>query len=457
MDHRRRSLAWARNALLFLCALAASAPAAENVAWVDDYSKAVAQARAESKLLLVVDVSDDFLSGTSDSPQAKMYAALATSDSRVNELLAARFVCTFRAVGRPQCIEFVPPPAAPASPATADGRSPRPSGSKPPSSKTGTILPALIEEFALAYVCLPSERVLHFIPGFVRSEELLRELEWADATNRDRLQAPPAEKDWFVRQRHLAAALPVNLKAFEERFESKWSIDSRTPKVQDRHDLSEVIRAAREIRDEALLARLKSNWPAGADRQVLLTALLAHGGLEPALAHLTLAEFPLPPLADLDRMLFEAASGGHYWRQSPRREKLLAWWNEQAAAGAHRLLVVADHPNYVDFVRAPEALRWPATSPDVKPNLVHFAAQHLSLDELAQLSLDARLDLKMRFQAADGPPRYLIYDGRGFRIAELSAREGTTKRLAEALAAVVTSGDLAASARARGGTIDERN
>ena len=456
MDHRLARRDGALALVLIFCAAISSARAADVVAWVADYSEAVAQARSESKLLLVVDISDDFLSGTPDSPQAKMYAALATADSRVSELLAARFVCTFRAVGRPQCIEFVPPPAAPAT-TSAEARGSRSPGGKPPSSKTGSILPALIEEFALAYVCLPSERVLHFIPGFVRSEELLRELEWADATNRDRLQAPPTEKEWFVRQRHLAAALPVHRKAFDERYGTKWSEDARMPKAQDRHDLSEAIRTARDIRDEALLARLKSNWPAGADRQVLLTALLAHGALEPALAHLVLAEFPLPPLGDMERTLFEAVSSGHYWRESPRRARLLAWWNEQAAAGAHRLLVVADHPNYVDFVRAPETLKWPPTSPDVKPHLVHFAAQHVSLDELAQLSLDARLDLKMRFQAADGPPRYLIYDGRGFRIAEFSAREGTTKRLGEALAAVVTSGDLAASARARGGTTDERN
>jgi hypothetical protein len=431
--------------LVAFCAVSTST-AADATLWVDDFAAAAQQARTQSKLLLVVDVADDFLAGTAQSPQAQLYSALATSDSRVAKLLADRFVCTFRAVGRPESIQFVPPvkEAAGSRPAT---------GSR--AKKTEVVPPPLpVEEFALAYVCLPGERVLHFIPGFVTADELLLELEWADAANRDRLQAPPTEKLWFIRQRHLAAARPNHREPFAKRYESKWLEDARAPLAQKPHDLLAAIRTARDIRDAALLARLKSNWPATVDRQMLLEALASHAALEPALAHLVLAEFPLPPLAELERTLFEVASGGHYWRESPRREALQSWWTEHGQAGAHRLLVVADHPIYADYVQAAEPLKWPPTSPDVKPHLVHFAAQHLTLDELAQLSADANLE-PIRFQAADGPPRYLIYDSRGFRIVEISAREGTTKRLAQALAAVVSSGDLAASVRAKGGSSDE--
>src|SRR5438552_7774984 len=51
------------------------------------------------------------------------------------------------------------------------------------------------------------------------------------------------------------------------------------------------------------------SWTTPDEQRALLAALAVHGGLEPALAHLVLAEFPLPRLAEVERTLYEALSG----------------------------------------------------------------------------------------------------------------------------------------------------
>ena len=130
---------------------------------VADRAAALRQAWKQDKLLLVIDLSADFLAGTDQSPEWKLYRSLALTDPRVAELLAARFVVTNRQVGQSAGLQFA-----------ADNKE----------------RPAAASEYALAFVCSPSERVLHFIPGLVSADELLRELEWADASNAGRLRYP---------------------------------------------------------------------------------------------------------------------------------------------------------------------------------------------------------------------------------------------------------------------------
>jgi hypothetical protein len=242
-------------------------PAAEGPEWFADRAQAAKQASQQDKLLLAVDMAGDSSVNTSDSADGSLYRSLAMGDRRVREFLASRYVVTFRQVG---------------------------------SSSPG---------FAVAFICLPSQRVLHFVPGLVSSAELLQELTWAAECNGARLRASPAEKEWFVREQHLAAANRAHLKAFQKRHGSKWHDGFQTPATQTRNDLLAVIRDARAVRDQLLLARLQTTWTNPADHGLLLTALASHGGLEPVLAHLVLSEFPLVPLAELEQPLFEFAAG----------------------------------------------------------------------------------------------------------------------------------------------------
>lgn len=445
MDHRRCGRLWAVSLLVASCA-AGLAGAADAGPWVTDYPSAVRQAREQAKLLFVLDVSDDFLAGQSpegqaEPPQAKLYRALAMSDPRVAKLLAERYVCTVRAVGQASAIQMLP---------AKDERLPTKVSRK---SVSEDLPPASSGDFALAYVCLPSGHVLHFVPGFVSAEQLLEELQWADAINRDRLRAPPTEKRWFIRQRHLAAAHPVYLKAFRDNYTTRWLEGFQAPKLQSDHDLREAARVACRIRQRDLVERLKANWAAESHKK-LIAALAAHGGLEPGLAHLVLAEFPLPLLEDVQCPLYQAASLQRYWQVPPGRESLRTWWEMTATIGGGRLLVVADDPYLTAQVVPREELDWSLVAGAMGPDLKQFAVREVTLDELALLVHDADLE-PIQFRPSDGPPRYLIHDTRGFRLAELSARDGTTKRLAQVLHALVNSGDLAAATGAERGDDDE--
>ncbi|HEX5106631.1 MAG TPA: hypothetical protein VFV87_22580, partial [Pirellulaceae bacterium] len=360
-----RAAAWA----LLACCAGLDLPAAEPATWHEAYPAALAEAQSESKLLLIVDVADDFTRVKADGPQAKLYRSLALADKRVAGLLAAHFVTAFRPVGPPACLQLL---------SGDDETRPRPA-SRTASAAPGP--PPDAGEYAIAYVCLPGERVLHCIPGFVTADELLKELQWAVEANDERLRAPPTEKLWFLRQRHLAAALPRHVEPFAELYESRWKKDFQAPATQSANDLATAIRVAQTVREHSLAARLKSVLPAGESREQFLKVLSAHGGLEMTLAHLVLSEFPLPPLADLAQPLFETASGDHYWQSTPRRAELAEWWTEHGRAGAQRLIAVSDDPRYIAAVRAPEPFKWPPTSPDVRPHLGHFATLHVSLDE----------------------------------------------------------------------------
>lgn len=422
-----------------------AAEVTEPQIWLRDYDAAVAQARTQSKLLLVVDLNEDVAAdaAAAHAPLAQLYQSLTTADERVAALVAAQFVAVMRHVGPAECLQCLPP----------SDRARPPIKRRPGASAASDRQPT--GEFAIAYVCLPNERVLHCIPGFVTADELLRELEWATATNQSRLSAPPAEKEWFVRQRHLAAISAANREQIDKLVKSKWREGFQTPKAQSSDDLLAVLRAAQDARERALFDRLQPNWRPEGDRQTLLAMLAAHGGLEATVAHPVLAEFPLPALAELSKPLYETTSGQRFWLATPDRQPLRRWWADVRRDGALSLLVVRDDPFYAAGVDRFEELRWPPANAEIEADLRHFATRQVTLDELALLVADAELD-PVRFRASDGPPRYLVHDARGFRVAELSMRTGDTTRLAQALHAVTNPGDAAAAGGARGGTADER-
>jgi hypothetical protein len=445
---------------------AVGAPAAESVIWFDDYAAAVALARRQEKLLFVVDLADDFsltpaaavdlppgnAANPVESPLAKLYHALATSEERVAKLLAAHFVSARRYVGPTKTFERF----------AAEERGSAPAISRPAvraGKRRGFAsldTPAPGGEFAVAYVCLPNQRVLHAITGFVTAEELLAELKWAVAANDLRTKVPPTEAAWLMREQHLAAMDDALRTEFAEEYATKWKADFQAPAAQKKEDLVAAIRTAQTMRERALIERLKANWPADADRRTLLAALAAHGGLEASVVHPVLAEFPLPRLAELSRPLFELTSGQRYWQVSPARDELRAWWAEARADGALTLFVVADDPYYgAAVVAGSPPLTWPPKDPALTAALRNFRVREVTLDELALLAADSALG-PIQFRAADGPPRYMVYDARGFRVAELSRQAGTGKKLTQALIAVDRPGEVAADLSVTRGAEDER-
>jgi hypothetical protein len=83
-----------------------------------------------------------------------------------------------------------------------------------------------------------------------------------------------------------------------------------------------------------------------------------------------------------------------------------------------------------------------------------FDSKLVTLDELAALASAAGLE-PIRFTAAQSPPRYLIHSAAGFRLAQLSAREGTTQRLSQTLQQFADSGGPAAARASEGEPIDD--
>jgi hypothetical protein len=147
-----------------------------------------------------------------------------------------------------------------------------------------------------------------------------------------------------------------------------------------------------------------------------------------------------------------------------KRADLAAWWSVAGKAGKSTLLVVSDDDYFVatshgvivgpgssddPFAEVPrirnratmllkpvvpEPFLWPPEDARSIPGLSRLAVQVVTLDELALLLADAGLpDVQY---TRGNPLRFLLHDGRGFRIAELSGGQATTARLAEAIAQV---------------------
>ena len=429
------ALCYLRRALAAALIAASTVPYARHVPAADaappsgDLKLAARQAAEQGKLLLVIDVPGDFLVDADAAPEAKAYRALAMSEPRVADFVASRFLVLFRNVGPASALE-------------------------PVQGKNQGQRQTTRRDFAIAFLCTPSQRVLHFVPGLVSADALLRELTWAETCNRERLRASPDEQQWLIRERHLAAALPAHSRSFQQQFTSKWTDEAHAPTTQSRDDLLSSIREAQALRDQTLIDRLKPNWTSEAEQRALLLALAAHGDLEQTLAHLVLAEFPLPRLAEIQRPLYEIASRQRYWSKPASGDAIVSWWSEVRRQRQASLLVVRSDPFFGAEPTNQQPLFLPALAAALPIERRQLACKAITIDELAVLIAGAGLE-PLRFPGDDGQPRYVVYDARGFRIAELSAREGTIQRLSQVLRARLKSGDLAAVTDAGGGTNDD--
>jgi hypothetical protein len=388
--------------------------------WLGDLAAATAQAQKQGKLLLVVHLSGDFTAELALGPEADIYRTVVLSDARVTELLKERFVVLCQAVGPPSNLR--------------------------PVAAARTRQPAPRDPLAITYIALPDGRVLHFIPGFLSSDQLLAELAWVESAYPKLLEAAAADQPLAVRNCHLAQVAAIDRTTFASAFASRWE------NGQLRHgpstvDLPPALRAARATFARVLAGRVA----AGSDRRAF-DALAAHGSLGVELAHLVLAEFPLVDLSDLARPAFEACAQRRYWSASLRREQLVRWQADRMAEGQPLLLVVADDP-FAAREGENEPFAWPPASAAAMPQLVDLSTQVVSIDELAQLIADAGWD-SVTYKPAEGPPRFLIYEDGAKPAARISQKEGTT-RLAQAITAMKR-GAVAVKVVAGEGADDEK-
>jgi hypothetical protein len=448
--------------------------------WRADHAAAVARARREGKLVLVVHLSGDFAQNSPESPEAKLYRNYILGDPQVARLVRDRFVVAMRSVGTAQCTPRVHP--APAK----DTRTP-----------AGKILPPPVErvEMAVAYICLPDERVLHFVPGFVTPAELCAELKWAEAAYA-RVAAEPSSA-WPAgwRERHVAAVEPSDREAFASLFASRWPAEKKAtaPTLSDEllidkgapaeergtdhlapeyatSDLNGAMRAS------LALWRFAYDQQAGQNKQFKADAALeraqqtshatsvlaAHGSLGKNLAHLVLAEFPLVYLNDLAAPAYEACSGERFWQTSLRRPELFHWWSQCHASRRKTLLIISSDLSDDVLAKlvppADKAAATPApavvsrksaaskraadsdTEPDdairrltdeeagLLASVWRASYQTMTAGEFAALVHDAKLE-PVPCNTVVGFPRCILHDGQGFRCGELSLQEATAERL----------------------------
>jgi hypothetical protein len=402
------------------------ARADEAPLWFDSRAEAAMLARKEGKLLLVVQLSGDFARNAAAARELQIYRNVATADPRVAAEFRSRYVLTWQQVGEADSLRKLPA-ASVRSKGAAEQRT----------------------EYAITYICLPDERVLHFVPGFVTSEELLVELAWAEKCYAKAAEALAAGEQLAARQAHLAAAAKSDLAIFHKQFPSRWSGDTLA-EGPSTVDLPAALAAARDSVAQSLALRLGGSRPRK-DMPALLAALAAHGTLGREIAHAVLAEFPLVALDDLERPAFEACSGLRFWSASRRREKLAQWWKESLSSGKPVLLVVADDSHAKAADRS-GAFKWPPEDTDAVPRLSLFESELVSIDELAALATDVSLPA-MSYRAGQSPPRYLIFSAGGKPAAQLGKSTSLT-RLSQALEAATGSGALVTAASKRKGESD---
>ncbi|HEX5104466.1 MAG TPA: hypothetical protein VFV87_11675 [Pirellulaceae bacterium] len=403
-----------------------SANAEEVPRWLDNRAEAAQQARKEGKLLVVVELSGDFARNAADARELQLYRSLAAADPRIAAEFRSRYVVARQHVGEAESLRKLP---------TAPSRSKAAAAER--------------TDYAITYICLPDERVLHFVPGFVTSDELLAELAWAEKCYAKVAAVASAGEELAARQAHQAAAAKSDLALFHKRFPSRWSGEALA-EGPSTVDLPMGLVAARDTVADSLAQRLGGSW-SRRDLPALLAALSAHGALGREIAHLLLAEFPLVALGDVERPAFEACSGQRFWEASSRREKLAQWWKESRAGGKPVLLVVADDPHAVAAASA-SAFMWPPENTELVPQLPLFASELVSIDELAALATDASLPA-MTYRAGQAPPRYLVFSADGKPAVHLGKSTNLT-RLSQALEAATGAGALATVASKREGESD---
>jgi len=426
---------WLVLAALISPLLFVSLAAAGPVDWLADHTEAVAKARKQGKLLLVVHLSGDFAKNSPDASEAKLYRQLILGDPRVAAALADRFVVTYRHVGEAKAL---PRLVSTEEKGRKDDRVEAVKGPlKPP-------------EMAIAYVCLPDERVLHFVPGFVSPLELLVELEWVEATYSRLVKAREAEMPAILRAAHREVVDQQDLDGFAGLFPTRWT-ENLPPPEYTTVDLPEGLAAARSVWDWSQRQRLGVRGPLELKnrskrlarelvRSDRLAALAAHGRLGSDFAHLVLSEFPLVYLSDLAGPAFEACAGQRFWQAMPRREELARWWADCCKSGRRTLLIIADdRPTAEGDSPAESRPAWPADDAAQLAELWRVATQVVTIDELASLLTDASLQ-PLAYDPASGPPRFILHDARGFRYAEVAAKDATAEKLADILRTAVGPG-----------------
>jgi len=408
-------------------------PAAEPAIWLADHAQAVAQARKQGKLLLVVHLSGDFAANLADAPEAKLYRQLILSDSRVAAALADRFIVTYRHVGEARSL--VPQRL----PRTGAGNDVRPATGKPP------LRPS---EIAIAYICLPDERVLHFVPGFVSPREFCAELDWVETCYSRLVKLRDAEMPGELRALHVEALDPADHKAFLSAFSSRWSSGPLAPDYST-VDIPLAINSARLVWRWAQGERLGAHTPFDElsasvrfdNRSLLSSSLAAHGRLGSDFAHLVLSEFPLVYLSDLAMPTYQACTSQRYWQISRRRDELARWWADCAKRGRRTMLIVSgdfqiDEPNPAAEVPPSSPLSWPDSDAATLAELWRVASRVVTIDELAMLLTDANLP-PLEFDRQTGPPRLILHDARGFRCGEVAAQDASAEKLAGLLRTIV--------------------
>jgi hypothetical protein len=403
--HHRWTFLLACSAVLLLAAAAAGE---DRSLWLADRNEATRQAAGQGKLLLIVQFSGDFAVGGDASSEAATYRAAALADARVARLLARRFVVTYQQVGSAESLRRLSPVK-----------------NQP-----------LRVEYALTYICLPDQRVIHFIPGFVSSEELRAELAWAEQCYAQTLHERTAEA-LAARQAHRGAVAKADLPLFERAVQSRWR-DDLLVNGPSTVELPAILAAACGTLETSLAQRLGQGWQRTTAAKAV-PVLAKHARLARDAAHLALSEFPLVALGDLERPAYEAFTGERFWRASRRRQELADWLRRESSAGRPILLVVSDDAFSRELITT-NPLVWPPAKSDALPLLPKFAVEVVSLDELAALTTDAMLGaIEYR---AETPPRYVLLAASGKTMTPLFKGASLT-RLAQAMNAAAGAGALA--------------
>lgn len=278
LSHPRRGLFAAFLAALSLAIGQVHAVAAEPVVFQPDEPASFSQARKQGKLLLAVHLSGDSEQNDLEGDETKLYRDITLRDERIENLLAERYIVVGRQVGAPVQPE-------PRKKVDRDSR-------RPP--------------FAITYVCLPDGRVLHFIPGYLSSSELLAELQWVERTYAGMIERPAYEQAAFVREAHQTAAGEHGLRHFQRQFTSRWTGGSEPP--SSTVDLPDAAAAAAKALELSLKQQLGAA-ASGKQGAMRIQSMAEHGRVASRYSHLLLAEFPLVALDDLAGCAYEAYSG----------------------------------------------------------------------------------------------------------------------------------------------------
>jgi hypothetical protein len=399
---------WCTAALLLLArpigGFSPVTSAADPIGWQSDLAAATREATRHGKLLLVVELSDDFALNAPDSPAAALYRTVALGDDRVQQALRQRYVVAYRQVGDASGLRTILP---------ARAKAPR------------------ADEFALTYFCLPDSRVIHLVPGFVSADEVLAELAWVERSYAKLVAATAADEALALRQCHLSAAAASDVAHFQDLFSTRWQNDELRDGPST-VDLPAGWLAAQTVFERNLTARSGASARQGAAR-----ALAGHGRLGVEMAHLVLSEFPLMPLDDLARPAFEACTGRRYWSESPRRAAIARQWCDFQQSGERVLVIVADDPFAAKASHA-AGFTWPPADVKEWADLARWKELLVTIDELATLVADSGLE-PLAFKVADGPPRFLLYQGDNKAAVRIGREQGLT-RLKQVLAAVEQTG-----------------